>query len=80
MHSVDSWCMKWSQLGKALDSKALDHPGFHAIGGVGRDTALYDQPRPQQAEAGHGNTVRLGDIPPDDGCRSITGNPWEPPA
>lgn len=48
---VDSWYMKWPYLSTALDL------GFHTIGQVRRDTALYDLPRPHH---GRGRPRKYG--------------------
>jgi hypothetical protein len=48
---VDSWYMKWPYLSTALDL------GFHTIGQVRRDTALYDLPHPQR---GRGRPRKYG--------------------
>ncbi len=43
---VDSWYMKWPYLSSALKL------GFHTIGQVRRDTALYDMPVNTEEKAG----------------------------
>jgi hypothetical protein len=48
---VDSWYMKWPYLRTALDL------GFHTIGQVRRDTALYDLPQPHR---GRGRPRKYG--------------------
>ncbi len=48
---VDSWYMKWPYLSTALDL------GFHTIGQVRRDTALYDLPQPHR---GRGRPRKYG--------------------